>query len=298
MSRPAKPAELRRIGPDVRRAAGSFIWPVDSRNGRGDTGEAVPDDKRPNHAQRTRLSFFESEGNGARRRQPPLVPRNDPTLMFVNAGMVQFKNLFSPGANIATTPARAPARNACAPAASTTTSTMSATPRAITPSSRCWEFQLRRLFQGRGDPLSGLGIAHPRARDCAGAAPGDGLSRPMTRPRAFWKKHVSGLPDDRIIRIATDDNFWSMGETGPCGPCTEIFYDHGPGIRGAAGQPGRGWRPLHRDLEPRLHAERAATKDGRANALPPSIDTGMGLERDRALLQGSHNNYDTTCSAR
>ena len=110
---------------------------------------------------------------------------------------------------------------------------------------------------------------------------------------ALWKK-IAGLPDERIIRIATSDNFWRMGDTGPCGPCSEIFYDHGPAHpRRPAGQPGRGRRPVHRDLEPRLHAIRGgAARDARR--LPrPSIDTGMGLERFAAILQGKHDNYDT-----
>jgi alanyl-tRNA synthetase len=71
---------------------------------------------------------------------------------------------------------------------------------------------------------------------------------------AIWKK-IAGLPITKIIRISTSDNFWSMGDTGPCGPCSEIFFDHGEDIWGGPpGTPGRGWRPLHRDLEPRLHA--------------------------------------------
>ena len=110
---------------------------------------------------------------------------------------------------------------------------------------------------------------------------------------ALWKK-VAGLPEERIIRIATNDNFWMMGATGPCGPCSEIFYDHGDAISG--GPPGSPdedgdrfieiWNLVFMQFE--QHADESRT------ALPrPSIDTGMGLERFGALLQGKHDNYDT-----
>ena len=100
-----------------------------------------------------------------------------------------------------------------------------------------------------------------------------------------------GLPDERIIRIPSSDNFWSMGETGPCGPCSEIFYDHGDDIPG--GPPAARMRTATAlsNLEPRVHAIRQIPR--RALNLPnPSIDTGMGLERIAAVLQGVHDNYD------
>ena len=109
----------------------------------------------------------------------------------------------------------------------------------------------------------------------------------------LWKK-ISGLPESRIIRIPTKDNFWAMGDDGPCGPCSEIFYDHGDHIPGGPpGSAGRGRRPLRRDLEPRLHAVRAGGERDRLASCPSkSIDTGMGLERIAAVLQGVHDNYD------
>ena len=122
----------------------------------------------------------------------------------------------------------------------------------------------------------------------------------LTRHRLFdddeafelWKK-IAGLPESRIIRIATSDNFWAMGDTGPCGPCSEIFFDHGDKIPGGPpGSPDAGWRPLHRNLESRLHAVRAGRRRQRVNLPKPSIDTGMGLERIAAVLQGTHDNYE------
>jgi alanyl-tRNA synthetase len=110
---------------------------------------------------------------------------------------------------------------------------------------------------------------------------------------ALWKK-IAGLPEERIIRIATSDNFWAMGDTGPCGPCSEIFYDHGPGIAG--GPPGSDDADGDRFIEiwNLVFMQFEALPDGRRVSLPkPSIDTGMGLERLAAILQGRHDNYDT-----
>ncbi len=150
-----------------------------------------------------------------------------------------------------------PRRNACAPAASTTTSTMSATPRAITRSSRCSAISRSATISR---PLA-IELAWKLITRDFGLAK-DRLLVTVYHDddEAFdlWKR-IAGLPESRIIRIATSDNFWAMGDTGPCGPCSEIFYDHGPEVRGrAAGLGRRGRRPLHRDLEPRLHAIRDA----------------------------------------
>jgi alanyl-tRNA synthetase len=162
------------------------------------------------------------------------VPRNDPTLMFTNSGMVQFKNLFTGVEHRDYKCARPPRRNACAPAASTTTWTTSATPRGITPSSRCWAISASATIS-RNDAI-------PFAWELLTKDFGIDKSKLLVtvyhtddEAAEIWKK-VAGLPDDRIIRIATNDNFWMMGPTGPCGPCTEIFYDHGDDIWG--GPPG------------------------------------------------------------
>ena len=109
---------------------------------------------------------------------------------------------------------------------------------------------------------------------------------------ALWKK-IAGLPDEKIIRIATADNFWSMGDTGPCGPCSEIFYDHGEHIPG--GPPGSPDEDGDRFVEiwNLVFMQYEQFADGERKALPkPSIDTGMGLERIAAVLQGVHDNYD------
>src|SRR5208282_6713062 len=110
---------------------------------------------------------------------------------------------------------------------------------------------------------------------------------------SYWKK-IAGLGDDRIIRIATSDNFWAMGETGPCGPCSEIFYDHGDKIPG--GPPGSKDAEGDRFVEiwNLVFMQYEQQAPNRRVSLPhPSIDTGMGLERISAVLQGKHDNYDT-----
>ena len=110
---------------------------------------------------------------------------------------------------------------------------------------------------------------------------------------ALWKK-IAGLPDEKIIRIATSDNFWRMGDTGPCGPSSEIFYDHGPAIAG--GPPGSPDEDGDRFIEiwNLVFMQYLEEAGGVRSALPrPSIDTGMGLERFAAILQGKHDNYDT-----
>ena len=109
---------------------------------------------------------------------------------------------------------------------------------------------------------------------------------------ALWRK-IAGLPESRILRIATSDNFWAMGDTGPCGPCSEIFYDHGPGVPG--GPPGSPDEDGDRFIEiwNLVFMQFEQIAPGRREPLPrPSIDTGMGLERIAAVLQGKHDNYD------
>ncbi len=221
-------------------------------------------------------------------RRAPLVPRHDPTLMFTNAGMVPFKNVLTgqEKPRICAWPRR---RNACAPAASTTISTMSATPRATTPSSRCSAISPSATISRSARSCS-PGSCSPRTSRFAKDRLLITVYADDDEAASLWRK-ISGFPESKIIRIAGSDNFWSMGDIGPCGPCSEIFYDHGPGLSGAP--PGAGedgdrfveiWNLVFMQYE--------QLDDGRRVDLPhPSIDTGMGLERIAAVLQGTHDNY-------
>ena len=222
----------------------------------------------------------------------PLVPRNDPTLMFTNAGMVQFKNVFT-GAGEAR-PIRAPRPSQkCVRAGGkhNDLDNVGYTARHHTFFEMLGNFSFGDYFKERAIELAWNLVTKefglPKDRLLVTVYHAD------DEAAGLWKK-IAGLPDERIIRIPTSDNFWAMGDTGPCGPCSEIFYDHGDAHPGRpARQPGRGRRPLHRDLEPRLHAVRAGRRRTSASTLPkPSIDTGMGLERIAAVLQGVHDNYD------
>ncbi|WP_165185775.1 alanine--tRNA ligase [Caulobacter soli] len=220
----------------------------------------------------------------------PLVPQNDPTLLFVNAGMVPFKNVFT-GAETPTHP-RATSSQKCVRAGGkhNDLDNVGYTARHHT------FFEMLGNFSF-GDYFKEQAIHHAwtlLTRDFA--LPKDKLLVTVyhTDDEAadLWKK-IAGLGDDRIIRIPTNDNFWSMGDTGPCGPCSEIFFDHGEGIPG--GPPGSPdedgdrfieiWNLVFMQFEQMAGGERVS--------LPkPSIDTGMGLERVAAVLQGVHNNYD------
>jgi alanyl-tRNA synthetase len=221
----------------------------------------------------------------------PLVPHNDPTLLFTNAGMVQFKNAFT-GAEAAPNPPRAATSQKCVRAGGkhNDLDNVGYTARHHTFFEMLGNFSFGDYFKERA-------ITH--AWDLL--TRGYGLDRDRLLVTVYhtddeaaglWRR-IAGLPDERIIRIATSDNFWSMGDTGPCGPCSEIFYDHGPHIPG--GPPGSPDEDGDRFIEiwnlVFMQFERFA--DGREVPLPkPSIDTGMGLERLSTILQGVHNNYD------
>ena len=186
---------------------------------------------------------------------------------------------------------RRPRRNACAPAASTTTSTMSATPRATTPSSRC-SATSRSATISRTARSSWPGTWSPRNSACRRTRLMVTVYVDDDQAFELWKK-IAGLPDSRIIRIAGSDNFWAMGDTGPCGPCSEIFYDHGDHIPG--GPPGSPDADGDRFIEiwNLVFMQYEQLPGGERVDLPqPSIDTGMGLERIAAVLQGTHDNYD------
>ncbi|MDR6533874.1 alanyl-tRNA synthetase [Caulobacter rhizosphaerae] len=220
----------------------------------------------------------------------PLVPQNDPTLLFVNAGMVPFKNVFT-GAESPPHP-RATSSQKCVRAGGkhNDLDNVGYTARHHT------FFEMLGNFSF-GDYFKEQAITHAwtlLTRDFA--LPKDKLLVTVyhTDDEAadLWKK-IAGLDDSRIIRIPTNDNFWSMGDTGPCGPCSEIFFDHGEGIAG--GPPGSPdedgdrfieiWNLVFMQFEQMAGGERVS--------LPkPSIDTGMGLERVAAVLQGVHDNYD------
>jgi alanyl-tRNA synthetase len=243
-----------------------------------------------NEIRSTFLNFFGNEGHEIVD-SSPLVPRNDPTLMFTNAGMVQFKNVFTGlehrDYNRATTSQK------CVRAGGkhNDLDNVGYTARHHTFFEMLGNFSFGDYFKEDAIPF---------AWDLITKEFGIDKSRLLVtvyhtddEAAEIWKKHA-GLSDERIIRIPTNDNFWMMGPTGPCGPCTEIFYDHGDHIWG--GPPGSPEEDGDRFIEiwNLVFMQFEQFEDGSRASLPkPSIDTGMGLERIGALLQGSHDNYDT-----
>ena len=236
------------------------------------------------------LSYFKNQGHSI---QPssPLVPRNDPTLMFVNSGMVQFKNLFT-GIETRDYKCAATAQK-CVRAGGkhNDLDNVGYTARHHTFFEMLGNFSFGDYFKNDAIPFAWefitkeLGI--PKEKLVVTVYHDD------EETISIWKK-VSGLPDSSIIRISTDDNFWMMGATGPCGPCSEIFYDHGEGIWG--GPPGSPEEDGDRFVEiwNLVFMQYEQLKDGTRINLPnQSIDTGLGLERVTALLQGTNDNYAT-----
>ncbi|MEO1151763.1 MAG: alanine--tRNA ligase [Pseudomonadota bacterium] len=238
------------------------------------------------------LSFFEKIDGLPHQIVPsaPLIPQNDPTLLFVNAGMVPFKNIFT---GMETRPyQRATSSQKCVRAGGkhNDLDNVGYTARHHTFFEMLGNFSFGDYFKE-----AAIHNAWTLLTQHFGL-PADRLLVTVyhTDDEAFelWQK-ISGLPEDRIIRIATNDNFWSMGDTGPCGPCSEIFYDHGPEIPG--GPPGSPEEDADRFIEiwNLVFMQYETLADGRRVDLPkPSIDTGMGLERIAAVLQGVHDNYD------
>jgi alanyl-tRNA synthetase len=218
-----------------------------------------------------------------------LVPRNDPTLMFTNAGMVQFKNVFT---GLEKRPySRAVTAQKCVRAGGkhNDLDNVGYTTRHHTFFEMLGNFSFGDYFKERAIELAWNLVTKEYA------LPKDKLliTVYVDDDDAFklWKK-VAGLPDSKILRIAGDDNFWAMGETGPCGPCSEIFYDHGPQIPG--GPPGSPDSEGDRFIEiwNLVFMQYEQLPGGKRVDLPrPSIDTGMGLERIAAVLQGTHDNY-------
>jgi alanyl-tRNA synthetase len=243
-----------------------------------------------NDIRSTFLDFYARNGHQVVE-SSPLVPRNDPTLMFANSGMVQFKNLFTGVETRDYTRATTAQKCVRAGGKHNDLDNVGYTARHHTFFEMLGNFSFGDYFKDQAIPFAWELLT----RDYG--IPKDKLLVTVyhTDDEAadIWKK-VAGLTDDRIIRIPTNDNFWMMGPTGPCGPCTEIFYDHGPGIWG--GPPGSAEQDGDRFIEiwNLVFMQFEQFADGSRTGLPkPSIDTGMGLERIGALLQGKHDNYDT-----
>ena len=220
----------------------------------------------------------------------PLVPHNDPTLLFTNAGMVQFKNVFT---GVETLPfKRAATSQKCVRAGGkhNDLENVGYTARHHTFFEMLGNFSFGDYFKDDAIEhawnlvIKEYGISSDKLLVTVFSEDNEAFE--------LWKK-IAGLPESRIIRIPTSDNFWSMGDTGPCGPCSEIFYDHGDSVPG--GPPGSPdedgdrfieiWNLVFMQFE-------QIDADNRQDLPKPSIDTGMGLERLTAVLQGKHNNYD------
>ncbi|OWY15475.1 alanine--tRNA ligase [Thioclava sp. NG1] len=243
-----------------------------------------------NEIRSTFLNYFERNGHRVVD-SSPLVPRNDPTLMFTNSGMVQFKNCFTGvekrDYNRATTAQK------CVRAGGkhNDLDNVGYTARHHTFFEMLGNFSFGDYFKEGAIPFAWELLTKdfdiPKEKLLVTVYHTDDEAAEM------WKK-VAGLPDERIIRIPTSDNFWQMGPTGPCGPCTEIFFDHGDHIWG--GPPGSPEEDGDRFIEiwNLVFMQNEQFEDGSMRALDmQSIDTGMGLERIGALLQGKHDNYDT-----
>ena len=243
-----------------------------------------------NDIRATFLEYFARNGHTVVE-SSPLVPRNDPTLMFTNSGMVQFKNVFTGQEKRPYSTATSAQKSVRAGGKHNDLDNVGYTARHHT------FFEMLGNFSF-GDYFKEQAITHAwtlLTRDFG--LPKDKLLVTVFHDDEdaanYWKK-IAGLPEERIIRIATSDNFWRMGDTGPCGPCSEIFYDHGPSIPG--GPPGSPDEDGDRFIEiwNLVFMQYEEGPPGTRTSLPrPSIDTGMGLERFAAILQGKHDNYDT-----
>jgi len=242
-----------------------------------------------NEIRSTFLNFFAENGHEIVP-SSPLVPRNDPTLMFTNAGMVQFKNVFT---GVEKRPyVRATTSQKCVRAGGkhNDLDNVGYTARHHTFFEMLGNFSFGDYFKDRAIELAWNLVTKefglPKDKLWATVYIDD------DEAHALWKK-ISGLPDSRIIRIAGSDNFWQMGDTGPCGPCSELFYDHGDKVWG--GPPGSPEADGDRYIEiwNLVFMQFEQFEGGARTPLPrPSIDTGAGLERVAAVLQGKHDNYD------
>ena len=239
-----------------------------------------------------RATFLDYFGRNGHEIVPssPLVPQDDPTLLFVNAGMVPFKNVFTGKEKRPYTRATSSQKCVRAGGKHNDLDNVGYTARHHT------FFEMLGNFSF-GDYFKEKAIHHAwELVTKEYGLPADRLLVTVysedEEARILWRK-IAGLTDDRIISISTSDNFWSMGDTGPCGPCSEIFFDHGADIPG--GPPGSPDEDGDRFIEiwnlVFMQYEQISA-DERVNLPKPSIDTGMGLERIAAILQGKHNNYE------
>ena len=247
-------------------------------------------DKTLNEIRNTFLKYFEKNDHKIVE-SSNLVPNNDPTLMFANSGMVQFKNVFTGLEKRDYVRATTSQKCVRAGGKHNDLENVGYTPRHHTFFEMLGNFSFGDYFKEQAihyawDLITkDFGIDKNRLYVTVFHEDDEAFN--------FWKK-IAGFSDDRIIRIATSDNFWSMGETGPCGPCSEIFFDHGDhlpgGLPGSKDEDGDRfieiWNLVFMQFE-------QVTKDKRINLPKPSVDTGMGLERIAALLQGTHDNYET-----
>jgi alanyl-tRNA synthetase len=247
-------------------------------------------DKTLNEIRKTFLNYFEKNDHKIIE-SSNLVPNNDPTLMFANSGMVQFKNVFTGLEKRDYVRATTSQKCVRAGGKHNDLENVGYTPRHHTFFEMLGNFSFGDYFKEQAISYAwnlitkDLGIDKNRLYVTVFHDDEDAFN--------LWKK-IAGFNDDRIIRITTSDNFWSMGDTGPCGPCSEIFYDHGDhldgGLPGSKNEDGNRfieiWNLVFMQYE-------QISKDKRITLPKPSVDTGMGLERVSALLQGTHDNYET-----
>ncbi|MDB0054261.1 alanine--tRNA ligase [Candidatus Pelagibacter sp.] len=247
-------------------------------------------DKSLNEIRNTFLKYFEKNDHRIVE-SSNLVPNNDPTLMFANSGMVQFKNVFTGLEKRDYQRATTSQKCVRAGGKHNDLENVGYTPRHHTFFEMLGNFSFGDYFKEQAIHYAwnlitkDFGIDKNRLYVTVYHEDDEAFN--------FWRK-IAGFSDDKIIRISTSDNFWSMGETGPCGPCSEIFYDHGDHLAG--GLPGTKdedgdrfieiWNLVFMQFE-------QISKDKRIDLPKPSVDTGMGLERIAALLQGTHDNYET-----
>src|SRR5580658_10141676 len=238
----------------------------------------------------TFLDYFKGQGHTVVD-SSPLVPRNDPTLMFTNSGMVQFKNVFTGAETRPYKRATTAQKSVRAGGKHNDLENVGYTARHLTFFEMLGNFSFGDYFKEDAIAFAwelvhkDFGLPKDRLLVTVYADDDDAF--------ALWRK-IAGLPESKIIRIPTSDNFWSMGDTGPCGPCSEIFFDHGPAIAG--GPPGSPdedgdsfveiWNLVFMQFDQQAGGVRTP--------LPkPSIDTGMGLERISTVLQGVHSVFET-----